>query len=630
MCLDKMAVRYQALKTLAGILMFYFIFFFKLYNIIDEVSPAVLSELHHQLNKMRDCKGEHCTHYHGKKYPQHTTSPTLPTSVISHAREPFNKTKESLAVIRSPTLPSHVTTSSESSAGPLTSERPYRSEVVVNTPKIAIHTSEMTRSVEGLPFTTSVPTEAKVKTVEQSTIQSTVASKRRKVPTSVENRKREEVETFVEKQTQKFSAEESSPLPTESTNRTVVSSNKMSQLQKNFSSHSGDSKKSNREQINAEKPSQDTVTAVPSSGYVPTTVIGKSSEPDTSSLETNVSSILPTSASTSLTSKKYTSGMNLTVKPTREKSPKRRKNGERADRKRKKDIHVNKQKQKILKKSRKSKKKSAKESLPLSKENTKMFEVSKNPNRTSESRKNISNHFSENFKNEGSDKEQMTVEKPSQAVTGSRDVPTSVLVKPSEPNTSSSETKDSSALPTSPSTTLTHEENTSEMNLKEIFTSKPTGKQSAKRRKHGEREHNSSEMETAKTSKKLRKAKKKSLEKQTRPLNNGSSDGNKQVRIKTAENQTQVESKLEGERSELENNGNEKQNELLPDISRKRNKKPSSKRSANRNSKKRSKQRPSKRQRPSQISKGGVAKSGIEPPVENGGGFQEEPSPSEP
>lgn len=222
-----MAVRYQVLKTLAGILMFYFIFFFKLYNVIDEVSPAVLSELHHQLNKMRDCKGEHCTHYHGKKYPQHTTSPTLPTSVISHAREPFNKTKESLAVIRSLTLPSQVTTSSESSAGPLTSERPYRSEVVVNTPKIAIHTSEMTRSVEGLPFTTSVPTEAKVKTVEQSTIQSTVASKRRKAPTSVENRKREEVETFVEKQTQKFSAEESSPLPTESTNRTVVSSNKV-------------------------------------------------------------------------------------------------------------------------------------------------------------------------------------------------------------------------------------------------------------------------------------------------------------------------------------------------------------------------------------------------------------------
>ena len=112
-------------------------------------------------------------------------------------------------------------------------------------------------------------------------------------------------------------------------------------------------------------------------------------------------------------------------------------------------------------------------------------------------------------------------------------------------------------------------------------------------------------------------------------MNNGSLDENKQV-IKTSGNETQVESKLEGEGSELENNGNKKQNELLPGISRKRSKKPSSKRSANRNSKKRSKQRPTKRQRPSQISKGGVAKSGIEPLAENGVGVQEELSPSEP
>lgn len=591
------------------------------------MSPAVLSELHQQLSKMRDCKGEHCTHYHGKKYPQHATSPTLPTSQTSHAREPVNKTKESLAVIRSPTLPSHVKTSSKSSARPLTSERYYRSEVVVNTSNAANHTSVMTESVEGLPFTTTVPTKAKVKISEQSTIQSTLASKRRKVLTSVENRVREEEETFVGKKNQTFSAEESSPLPTQNTNRTIVSLNKMSQSQKNVSSHFGDNKKSNREQINVDKQLQHTVAPVASSGNSPTTIIGKSSEPDTSLLETNVSSILPTSASTSLTSKEYTSGMNLTGKPFREKSPKRRKNRERVDRKREKETHVDKRKQKILKKSRKSKKKSGKESSPLPKENTKKFEVSKSLDRTSESRKNISNHFSENFKNERSDKEQMTVEIPSQAVTGSQDVATTALVKSSEPDARSSETKDSSALPTSSCTTLTHEQHTNEMNLKEIFTLKPTGKKSAKRRKNGGREHNSSEMGTAKTSKKLRKAKKKTLEKQSPYLNNGSLDGNKQV-IKTAENQTQVESKLEGERSELENNGNKEQNELLPGISRKRSKKPSSKRSANRNSKKRSKQRPPKRQRPSQISEGGVAKSGIEPPVENGVGVQEEPSPS--
>ena len=577
---------------------------------------------------MRDCKGEHCTHYHGKKYPEHSTSPALPTSQTSHSRKPVNKTKESLAEKRSPTLPSHVKTSSTGSAGPLTSERPYGSEIVVNTSNAANHTSVMTESVESWPFTTLVPTEAKVKTLEQSAIQTTVASNRLKVLTSVENRVNEEAKKFVGKKTQTFSAEESLPLPTQNTNRTVVSLNKMSRSQKNVSSHSGDSKKSNLEQINVEKPFQHTLATMASSGKVPTTVISKSSEPDTSFLETNVSSILPTSAPTTPASKQYTSGINLIVKPTREKSPKRRKNGERVDRKRKKETHVDKQKQKILK-SRKSNKKSAKESSSLQKENTKKFEVSKSADRTSESRTNITNHFSENFKNERSEKEQMVVEKPLQAVTGSQDVPTTALVKPSEPDARSSETKDSSSLPTSPSASLTHEEHTSEMNLKEIFTLKPTGKKSAKRRKHGERKHNSSEIETAKTSKKLSKAKKKTLEKQNPPLNNGSLDENKQV-IKTAENQTQVESKLEGEGSELENNGNKKQNELLPGISRKRSKKPSNKRSANRNSKKRSKQRPTKRQRPSQISEGGVAKSGIQQPVEDGVGVQEELSPSEP
>ena len=361
-CLDKMTVKYQALKTLAGILASYFKYILQLYNIIDEVSPAVLSELHQQLSKMRDCKGEHCTHYHGKKYPEHTTSLilTLPTSQTSHSREPVNITKESLPVIRSPTLPSRVKTSSKRSIGPLTSESPYRSELVLNTSNPANHTSVMTESVGSLSFTTSVPTEA---TLEQSTIQSTLASKWRKVLTSVENRARE-VETFVGKRTQTFSAEESLPLPTQNTNTTVVSLNKISRSQKNVSSHSGDSKKSNGEQIIEEKALQHTVAAVASSAKVPTTAIGKSSESDTSFLETSVSSILPTSASTTLASKEYTSGINLAVKPTREKSPKRRKNGQRVDRKREKET------------SRKSNKKSAKESLSLPKENTKKFEVS--------------------------------------------------------------------------------------------------------------------------------------------------------------------------------------------------------------------------------------------------------------
>ncbi len=416
------------------------------------MSPAVLLELHQQLTKMRDCKGEHCTHYHGKKYPQLKTLPTVSTAPVSHTPESFGKSNER----HLPTLPS------ESSANPLTSEKSSevlgnRSEVVGNTPE----------SSEDLPFTTHVPTEA---IVSHSTER--IASKWLKVQTS-ENREREEEETFVEKQTQQFSITNSSPLPTENTMSTTVS-DKILESQRNFSNHFIENERLDKEQINVEKPPQVTVAPVAGSGDMPMTVLVRSSEPDMSSSKTNISSIPPTSAST----------------------------------------------------------------------------------------------------------------------------------------------------------TLTTEENTSEMNLKEHLTVKPTRGKSSKRRKNGEREDNFSRKGTPKTSKKLRKAKKKLSEKQNSltTLNSGSSDENKQG-IRTAENQTQIEPKSEGESgAELENKGNENGNEPLPDIPRKRNKKPASKRSSNRNSKGRSKQRPPKRQRPTQISEGGVAEGEVEPSVENGAELPFEPT----
>lgn len=259
--------------------------------------------------------------------------------------------------------------------------------------------------------------------------------------------------------------------------------------------------------------------------------------------------------------------------------------------------------------------------------------------------------------------EQPTGEKPPEntviPVTGADDVST-VLVKSSEPDASSLETNVSSILPTSASS----EENTSEMNLKESFKVKPTRGKAPKRRKNGERENRKKEdtsmdketqrrksknkssvkerlplptentkefeeKETQKTSQKPRKAKKKSSENESSltTLNTGSSAKNKQA-IKTAQNQTRVESNKEVQRPESENKGNEKGIKPLPDTSRKRNKKPSSKR----NPKKRSKQKPSKRQKPSQISEGGVAQGGVEPTVNNGAGFslEQESSPPSP
>lgn len=506
------------------------------------MSPAVLLELHQQLIRMRDCKGEHCTHYHGKKYPQHTTSPTVPTEEKSHTHESVGKTKASSAVILTPSLPTNVKTSSESSASPLTSKNP--SGDLVNGSNVVVNKPE---SSEVLAFTTSVPTEA---TEELSTTQSTEMIN---VQTS-ENREREEKEeTFAEKQTQQYvSTTKRSPLPTQNPKRTTVS-DKISESQQ---------------------------------------------------------------------------------------SSKRRKNGK--NRKREKVASVDKQTQKITKKSRKSKKKSSiRETSLVPTENTKELKVSENhtiaPDRASESGKNVSNHFGEIVEKDRPGKNQISSEKPSQKSTtpmaSSGDVPKKpVLVRSSESGTSPSETNVSSILPTSASTTTTKvEENTSGVNLKVHFTVKPTGGKSSKRRKNGEREDNSLGKETPETSKELRKTKKKLSEKQIplTALNSGSLPTSKQS-IKTAENQTLMESRESG--SELENKGNENGNASLPHISRKRNKKPASKRSSNRNSKRRSKQRPPKRQRPTQSSEGGVAEDGAEPLVVNGTGlpYEQTYSPSEP
>lgn len=56
---------------------------YQLYNVIHEVEPAVLSQLHEQLNRMRVCRGQGCTHYYGKKYPNENTGSVPLTSSLS-------------------------------------------------------------------------------------------------------------------------------------------------------------------------------------------------------------------------------------------------------------------------------------------------------------------------------------------------------------------------------------------------------------------------------------------------------------------------------------------------------------------------------------------------------------------
>ena len=62
-------------------------FFLQLYNIVDRISPSVLYDLHHQLERLKGCKGSHsCTEYHGKPYkkPDHSVNSTSkPVTKIS-------------------------------------------------------------------------------------------------------------------------------------------------------------------------------------------------------------------------------------------------------------------------------------------------------------------------------------------------------------------------------------------------------------------------------------------------------------------------------------------------------------------------------------------------------------------
>ena len=108
-------------------------FSFQLYNTVHELSPAVLHQLQRKLNTMKGCKGESCTHYHGKKYASPSTSlPTAPNtpvtpstglSVVSDGR--FSTTAEPRLVVLNrtaklqlPTESSGVGKSLEGSAKP--------------------------------------------------------------------------------------------------------------------------------------------------------------------------------------------------------------------------------------------------------------------------------------------------------------------------------------------------------------------------------------------------------------------------------------------------------------------------------------------------------------------------------
>ena len=399
------------------------------------MNPAVLSELHQQLNRMRDCKGEDCNHHHGKKYVEFNTtsaplttsqSPSLSTFAVPATSElsegvsiatnkdvaVFNKT----IAIHLSTVPA-VQTSPEPSANPLTLKSRSEdlanrseglvtsksrseglgnsSESVVSTPEAVVVSSEATKTSpyvfpfttlaptetrlktkellkptkKNLPFTTSAPapTKAVIMTGEQRKPTERKKSKRRKSKTTTEKGEKED-DSNSEKETQKSlkkskkskkksSAKKGLPFPTKSTATPW-----------NISYHfskSANNEKTGKDRIihtNAEKPTESAVTLTTGSDDVPTVFV-KTSKRVPSSLKTGLSTLVPTSLTT-FSSEQNTREMNLreyfTMKPTRRRSTKRRKKGEKEG----------KETPRKSKKLRKNKKKSSEKGISVTHSNT--------------------------------------------------------------------------------------------------------------------------------------------------------------------------------------------------------------------------------------------------------------------
>lgn len=57
----------------------------QLFNVIDKVDPAVLAQLHQQLNEMISCQGTDCNHYYGKKHTDVTITSGRVTTTPSQS-----------------------------------------------------------------------------------------------------------------------------------------------------------------------------------------------------------------------------------------------------------------------------------------------------------------------------------------------------------------------------------------------------------------------------------------------------------------------------------------------------------------------------------------------------------------
>ena len=577
--------------------------YFQLYNVIDKVSPAVLSQLHKQLEIMKGCKGgNQCNHYHGKKYVQvnatsapFTTSPLTSTSkqtaettrMITDGEFTVSNNKNIAVVskpnaIHLPTMLSNLRTSSERTSSPLPSEGASaelgnRSESFVNTPENAVDSSETTKFSS---IMTLAPTE--LRTTETSNNRPEGSGNRLDDGEST-------VATSLVTSEETTSTTNVFPFTTLAPTKARIKTEKLKPTEKVKTFVEKEEKKGDKD----EKETQ---------GVASTSKIT-----DVTS-ETMKSSSNVFAFTTSAPSEAIVKTDRLTSK-----SPvKRRKektsvgNGGRE-----KDSKGEKEKRKSSKTSRKSKKKSSKNLKSSPSPTNSTF-----PDKTTEIPRNISDDLSKNTKSKSKNEKitYVNVEKPTESViTPTNDNMPTELVITSEREPSSSV---STILPTSLAT-LSNEENKSKLDLIEHSTIKPTRRKTARRRKNGKKEGK----ETLKKSKKLRKTKKK-LGKGVLFKNNTSSSGDNEDVLKLSKNQTRIQTTSEPER---EGGITKKGNNPSTAISKKRNKKPSGKR-LNRNSKKRSR-KPSKSPTPSQISEKGVAGGGVVSPVEGGGA---DISPSDP
>ena len=556
------------------------------------MSPAVLSQLHEQLSRMRACRGGHqCNHYHGKKYAHinATSVPLTTPRLMSTSKETQAEittmitdsesgvyNNGSIAVsggITTTTMPSTTETSAELSSTPLHSsgaseERRNLSEGIESTTESA----ETAESSKASPMTTLAPTEKEVgETMATGTVQKRLEGSGNytrddaRVVTYIVTSKATESATSVSSvnTVAPTEAEEQKPMPSEPT--VIVKVTTPSSASPSTSEDNG-------------KPSG--VIAI-----TPKLTDATSTSTNLSRNELHFTTLAPT----------------VKTESKLRKGPKNRKGKPIVKGGRKKDKNGKKEKPKGVKKSKKSKKKSSKRSKNLTPTGSSVF-----PEKATKLLSNISNEFNENVRNESEHDTvtQVNIEKPSESVvtstTSADDLPI-VVANNSTHETSSPETTVSTLFPTS-LVTLSNEQSTKKVVSKEYSTVKQASKKSTKRRKKGEKDN-------FKKNKKLRK----NIKKSGKELIMNTTTSSSGEGLKLSVNQTAIETESESRRTESgKAEVDEGKSKSPTDNLKKRNRKPSGKRS-NRNSKKRSR-KPSKRPTLSPSSQGGVTGGGIESP----------------